>query len=153
MIESIAIRTADLVCAPVIAALHEVCFEDSWNAETVANLLAAFGGFGLIAIKGAEPIAFAIGRVAADESEILAIGVVPALRRIGIGGRLLGATLLNAGQFGARRVFLEVAEDNASARSFYAAHGFVSVGRRRGYYWRLGKKATDALILSRSLEP
>ena len=35
-----------------------------------------------------------------------------------------------------RRLYLEVAEDNESARRLYATYEFVQVGRRDGYYRR-----------------
>jgi len=50
---------------------------------------------------------------------------------------------------GVRAVFLEVAEDNGSARALYRRAGFRDVGRREGYY-PAGKGAA-ALILRRDL--
>jgi ribosomal-protein-alanine N-acetyltransferase len=44
-------------------------------------------------------------------------------------------------------MFLEVAADNAAARSLYAAAEFVEVGRRRRYY----AGGADALVLRRKL--
>jgi len=49
---------------------------------------------------------------------------------------------------GARRVFLEVAEDNWAARRLYAALGFAPVGRRRNYY-RRGQDFVAALTMRR----
>ena len=50
----------------------------------------------------------------------------------------------------ARKVFLEVAEDNAAARALYAKLGFQEIGRRRAYYKRPGG-AVDALTLGLEL--
>jgi ribosomal-protein-alanine N-acetyltransferase len=139
--------------APVIAALHERCFDEAWSAASIAGLLAMPGAFGLIALGSSGPAAFILCRVAADECEVLALGVVPADRRAGVAGALLDAALADAHGRGARRVFLEVAEDNRAARGLYSAHGFARVGRRAGYYG--GKAATSgaALILSKLLDP
>jgi ribosomal-protein-alanine N-acetyltransferase len=49
---------------------------------------------------------------------------------------------------GVRRVFLEVRESNAGARSFYARLEFAEAGRRRNYY---RDPMEDALLLSRTL--
>ncbi|MEO1469220.1 MAG: GNAT family N-acetyltransferase [Pseudomonadota bacterium] len=84
--------------------------------------------------------------LAADEAEILDLGVVPAARRRGLARALLDMALAEAARRGARTAFLEVAEDNAPARALYARAGFAEVGRRPAYYGR-----TDALVLRRPL--
>jgi GNAT superfamily N-acetyltransferase len=81
-------------------------------------------------------------------------------RRLRLRGRLLGLARslvetigAHAAAHGATRLFLEVAEDNAAARALYAAGGFVTVGRRRGYYARRLGPAVDALTMRRDLPP
>ena len=59
---------------------------------------------------------------------------------------------LKLGGVGARRVFLEVAEDNRAARGLYSAYGFAGVGRRAGYYGGTADTRADALILARDLD-
>ena len=49
---------------------------------------------------------------------------------------------------GATRMALEVAVDNAPAIALYRALGFVTVGRRKGYYARAGGGAIDAAIMA-----
>jgi ribosomal-protein-alanine N-acetyltransferase len=49
-----------------------------------------------------------------------------------------------------RRLFLEVAVDNAPAIGLYRAFGFTEEGRRRGYY-QGPNGAVDALILGRDV--
>jgi ribosomal-protein-alanine N-acetyltransferase len=66
---------------------------------------------------------------------------------------ILDAALAIAFGRGARRVFLEVAEDNRAARGLYSAQGFAGVGRRAGYYGAAAGTDSDALILSRLLSP
>jgi ribosomal-protein-alanine N-acetyltransferase len=80
-------------------------------------------------------------RVAADEAEILTIGVTA--RRRGIGRRLLAQAIASARAAGATAMFLEVAADNKAANALYAGAGFIQVGERRGYYPDGG----DALVL------
>jgi ribosomal-protein-alanine N-acetyltransferase len=136
---------------PVIAALHEQCFDEAWSAESITGLLAMLGTFGLIALGSVGPVGFILCRVAGDECEVLALGVIPADRRTGVAGAILDAALANASGRGARRVFLEVAEDNRAALGLYSAHGFAHVGRRAGYYGGAAGTKGDALILSRDL--
>ena len=50
---------------------------------------------------------------------------------------------------GARRMLLEVREDNTAARRLYAATGFTQIHRRENYYG----PDKDALVLARTLAP
>lgn len=97
------------------------------------------------------PTGFLLGRIVADEAEVLTLAVDPASRRRGIGARLVAAFLAEAAARGAGRAFLEVAADNAAARALYAAAGFAEVARRRGYYRDPAGGAVDALVLARDL--
>ena len=69
-------------------------------------------------------------------------------RRQGIGRALLQGALEYARARGVVRIFLEVAEGNAAALGLYAAFGFVSMGRRRGYYPDGGDALTMGLAIS-----
>jgi len=101
--------------------------------------------FGLIDPEGGMVLA----RVAADQAEILALAVIPAVRRQGRGAALLAAAEARAAAAGAAAMFLEVAEPNAPARSLYARAGYAPAGRRRAYY----PDGADALVLRKSLSP
>ena len=61
----------------------------------------------------------------------LGMGLLPAYRGRGIGGRLMGEAIAASRAFGFHRVQLVVFEHNARAQAFYAKFGFVSEGRRR----------------------
>lgn len=98
-----------------------------------------------------EPAGFLLARALAGESEILSLGVVAARRRHGTARALLRAAMIRAGQAGAARTLLEVAEDNMAARSLYAAEGFALVNRRPRYYRRPGAAAAAALVFAREL--
>ncbi len=133
--------------AAVLAALHALAFgpAERWGAEAFATQLGLPGVFGLILPNAG----LALARVAADEAEILTIGVVPAARRAGRGGALLRAAEARAAAAGARGMFLEVASDNEAARALYARAGYATVGRRPRYY----PNGSDALVLARPLIP
>ncbi len=95
--------------------------------------------------------AVALVSLAADEAELLEIGVAPAARGQGIGAGLLADAMDRAARLGARRMILEVAEDNRPARALYARAGFAEAGRRAAYYPRPGGARADALVLARPL--
>jgi len=50
-----------------------------------------------------------------------------------------------------KRLYLEVAEDNAVACALYRKLGFAETGRRKGYYARKGAAPVDALVLQRAV--
>ncbi len=130
--------------ASLLAALHAACFPEHarWDQPAMAALLAMPGCFAV-----ADPDGLILARVAADEAELLTVGVLPGARRRGVGRALLRAANREAARRGARRLFLEVAEGNAPARALYAQAGLVEVGRRRRYY----PDGDDALVLALTL--
>jgi [ribosomal protein S18]-alanine N-acetyltransferase len=118
-----------------------------WSAAEILQL--AKGGTRFwVAEEAGEVAGVSAARTVADEVEVLTLGVAPSSRRKGVGRSLMITALTEAGQAGARQVFLEVRESNQGARAFYAALGFSESGRRRAYY---RDPAEDALVLSRSV--
>lgn len=98
------------------------------------------------------PHAFALGRSAADEAELLTIAVAPEAQRRGTGRRLLDRLHARLAADGTRRIFLEVAETNAAARALYLKAGYAETGRRRGYYSE-ASPTIDAILMARALAP
>lgn len=142
----------------MIAALHAGCFDDSWNAYTVGQVMRMPGAFGYVAVlseaAGGEaelPVGFALASGAHDERELLSIGVLPDHRRSGIGRQMVQMIIDESIRRGAARLFLEVAEDNEGAQRLYRSLGFFAVGRRPGYYRRKTGPAVGALTLRLSL--
>lgn len=131
-----------------MAALHAraFTFPRSWDAAEIAAMLTTPGCFAVSAPDG-----FAIGRVVADEAELLTIAVEPDAQQQGAGTKLLAAFLERAMALGATRAFLEVAATNTAALALYRKAGFTEAGRRPGYYRPTGRPPIDALILEKSL--
>ena len=131
-----------------LARLHAAAFDRgaAWSAEAFAASIADPAVF----LCGGEA-GVALGRVAADEAELLTLAVHPEARRAGLGRRLLAAFERDAMVRGAARAFLEVAADNVAARALYAAAGYAEAGRRRGYYRDADGGRRDALVLAKPL--
>ena len=147
-----ALRQVGLFDAAVISLLHAECFDEArWDKRAVTEILALPGAYGFIALEHEAPAGFVLARVAADECEILSLGVRRASRQGGLGRELLRAALSVANTSKARAVYLEVAEDNAAARHLYEVEGFSAACRRRGDYRRAGSPEIAALVLSRDL--
>jgi ribosomal-protein-alanine N-acetyltransferase len=147
-------RRLDPVCGEAAAALaepvsrlHAICFpDDPWAPRAIAEIMAIAGFFGCILWECDDAAGLALAQGLGEECEVLALGVVPARRRRGLGSALLAALVDEARRRGARALFLEVADDNTAARRLYAARGFVQVGRRANYY-RRAAGLVDALVL------
>jgi len=134
--------------ADEMAALHRAAFTlpRPWDAAEIADLLAQPSCFALTRSGG-----FLIGRVVADEGELLTVAVDPATRRQGTGQALVSAFLERAANLGAANAFLEVAADNGAAIALYSGLGFAPAGRRKGYY-QGPAGPVDALIFSRTVD-
>lgn len=131
-----------------MAALHAAAFENSrpWSAQEFASLLQSAATFHV-----GDARAFALGRVIADEAELLTLATSPGARRRGLGKACVSAFLHAAHARGATTAFLEVAADNTAALALYRACGFDENGRRPGYYARKGAAPVDAILMRRAL--
>ena len=76
-----------------------------------------------------------------DVSQVMTIGVAPAMQREGIGSALLGALVERSRDLGATAVLLEVRVDNDPAVALYERFGFAMLDRRRRYYQPEGADA------------
>jgi ribosomal-protein-alanine N-acetyltransferase len=136
----------DVARSPVIAvrlglasdapSLHAILGESPeaaiWSEKSLGETLS--GGIGWVAEAQGGIAGFLVGRVAADEFEILNVAVKIALRRKGIATRLVSCATDHARASGARNAFLEVRASNAGAIGFYSRMRFLQCGRRPNYY-------------------
>lgn len=131
-----------------MARLHAAAFHETraWSETEFATLLDSGNAFHV-----GDARAFAIGRVIADEAELLTLATDPASRRRSLGKACLNAIVHEARNRGATTLFLEVASDNAAAVALYRSAGFKTTGRRRDYYKRHDGQAADALVMRLSL--
>jgi ribosomal-protein-alanine N-acetyltransferase len=136
------IRAATLDDTAQLARLQALCFAQAWDGKAMRGLMESPGILAFLAPRG-----LVMARVAADEAEILTVGVEPAARRAGLGAALVAQAAEAAQASGARTMFLEVATGNVAARALYGRLGFREAGRRKAYY----AASEDALILRADL--
>lgn len=121
--------------------LHRACFPNKpWSASDFADLKNS--GCDIIASKNG----FAVWRVVADEAEIITIGVHPDARKAGIASAMLAIIEADAKKHGAKKMFLEVAENNHPARVLYEHNGYIQIGMRPKYY-----DGVDAILMEKQL--
>ena len=137
--------------AAEIAHLHGQLFSPGWSEESVRSLLDHPGSTAFLAVLAGQPpttVGFVMAQLAADEAEILSIGVAPEWQRKGIGRRLVEGVARAVQRAEAKTLHLEVAADNDAAMELYRRAGFLGTGLRRGYYERPGSAPVDAVTLS-----
>lgn len=137
--------------ATAIAALHAASFRRGWSEDEVERMLVDRNVLGHRALIGRAMAGFILSRFAAGEAEILSVAVERRRRGRGLARRLLDLHMRRLAGLGVQAMFLEVEEDNLSARRLYTRAGFREVGRRQGYYPREGGAAASALVLRRDL--
>jgi len=140
-----------------IAAMHAQLFDPPWSQGEIRKMVLHPGSSALVC-KVREtadtvpcPAGFVLGQVAADEAEIITLGVLKQYQRCGLARKLVEALVRAVAKAGASRLFLEVADDNTAAIALYGSSGFVEVARRKEYYARTNAPAADAIVMSLAL--
>ena len=128
--------------APALIILKESPEASMWSRESLLESITQ-GNAWAAELDGALA-GFLIGRVAADEFEILNLAVGKASRRRGVATKLVRAAIEFAQTAGARQSYLEVRASNEGGTAFYTRIGFLVSGRRPNYY---RNPAEDAVLL------
>ncbi len=135
-----------------LARIHAQGFYRGWPREEFSGFLTEPTTPLYIACDAKRRLAgFALIRQAADEAELLTIAVDPKWRGKRVGRALLRAALDDLQLTPARRMFLEVDEQNVAAIRLYSGQGFATIGSRKGYYPRPDGSAATALVMARDL--
>lgn len=139
--------------ANVFSELHRSLFVPAWDRASFNALMDHTGSLALLAVAGSGeyPVGFVLSRIAADEAEILSVGVAKDWQRRGVATQLLSELEKLACARRVSRIFLEVATDNGPATQLYRAQGFSEVGRRPAYYDRPDGCRVDALIMAKAV--
>ena len=135
-----------------LARIHGQGFYRGWPSADFASFLDDRATPAYIACDARRRIAgFALIRTVADEAELLTIAVDPRWRGRGVGRALMDAAFADLMLSPARRMFLEVDEQNLAAIRLYQKLGFATISSRKGYYPRPDGSAATALVMARDL--
>ncbi|MFC5380115.1 GNAT family N-acetyltransferase [Aquipuribacter nitratireducens] len=138
----------------VAAAEPEAFGSDAWSREAVLAELAAPGRWYVRADDGDGHLQGYVGTAAhGADAELQTVAVLPAARGTGLGRRLLDEAVSAVTAAGARRLHLEVREDNGPALALYGGSGFRRTGRRPRYYApaRPDGERVAAVLMTRDL--
>ncbi|WP_372613916.1 GNAT family N-acetyltransferase [Aquicoccus sp.] len=131
-----------------LAEIHQRAFADQrgWRAHEFSELLSSDHVF-LTTTENA----FALGRVIADEAELLTLATDPGARRQGQARTCLKRFEDMARTRGATRTFLEVSAENTAAHRLYKTCGYILIARRSTYYSYQDGRHSDALIMEKRI--
>lgn len=116
--------------------LEEGSIEHPWTSEDLMKLATDQNKAGFAAEEDGNIIGYIGLSFILDEAEIGNLVVDKDFRRQGIGGSLIEEVKEFLKDQGIAKVFLEVAEDNESAKALYLKSGFNSFNIRKDYYGR-----------------
>src|SRR5512135_661165 len=129
-----------------VSAAHSILDESpeaaTWSREVL--LESASQGIAWAAELNGRVAGILVGRVAADEFEILNLAVGKGCRRRGVASQLVNAALEGSRAAGARQAYLEVRASNEGGIAFYSRMGFRVCARRPNYY---RNPVEDAVLL------
>ncbi len=125
-------------------------FGEAWTASQCAGLLPMPGVWLSLASADARPAGFALGRVVAEEAELLLLAVKASDQRKTVGKQLLERFIVDAAERGATKLHLEVRDGNPAVK-LYISFGFSEIGRRKNYYTGRDRQLYDAITLARAV--
>ena len=130
-----------------IEEIEQQCFSCPWTLDQLRSQLSDDRHVFLAAVAENGAVLGYVGMMfVLDEGYISNVAVAPNFRRQGVADTLISALMTRAEELALAFVTLEVRAGNEPAKSLYAKHGFVPVGRRKNYY-DLPKE--DAILMTR----
>jgi ribosomal-protein-alanine N-acetyltransferase len=125
-------RMTERDISAALAILEESPEAAIWSRASL--LESASNGAAWAAEMEGRVVGILLGRVAADEFEILNLAVSKVHRRRGIATKLASTALEYSRAAGAQQSYLEVRASNEGAIALYAKMGFRVCGHRPNYY-------------------
>lgn len=128
--------------------IERTASHDPWGERAILSQLSCPVGISLVCLEGDALLGSLYLSLCAPEGEVLALAVLPAHRRRGVGRLLLeeGMKMLKSG--GACVLYLDVRASNAPAFALYSSLGFRVCGQRRGFY---SAPKEDAILMEKEL--
>lgn len=118
----------------IICKIDEECFKNPWTWESMVFELSHPLSVSSVVWRDGRVAAFAVGRVIADEAEVMKIATREKYRRQGIAREMMSELLEKMRGRDAVTCYLEVASHNTAAIALYESFGFEKVSVRELYY-------------------
>ena len=117
-----------------ICKIDKQCFKTPWTRESMVFEITHPLSVSVVEQRDGKVAAFAVGRVIADEAEIMKIATLAEYRRQGIARMMMTELLDKMRGKGALTCYLEAASKNAAAIALYKSMGFEEISVREQYY-------------------
>lgn len=131
-----------------VAAIEEATFPNPWPLHSLEDQLLENPFCSSFVLEaGGQVAGYAYLWVVHEYAHLVNIAIAEELRGLGHGEKLLVHVLHYAKSSGARRVHLEVRENNEPAIALYKKYGFSALGRGENYY----TNGTAALFMEAEL--
>lgn len=121
-----------------------------WSGAEILKSLMNPRVFGFYAVVAQEKVGIIVGRLIAEEAEILTFGVLSHAQKRGVGRSLLDQFIAEVREKKGKFIFLEVAVNNLKAITLYESLGFVESSMRDSYYCVEGQRI-DAWLFKMDL--
>lgn len=132
---------------PEVASIEAALFSDAWSKRSLENTIYYRPDTSFVAELDGKIAGYMFFMAAADEGELLRIGVKPEYRRNGVGMELMHHMDSYVSENGIYSVWLEVREHNTPAQELYKKNSFEMQGYRKRYYHNPDE---DAVIMCRN---
>jgi ribosomal-protein-alanine N-acetyltransferase len=138
-------RETDLVD---VITIEKETFPDPWNYDAFKSDLTNELCWPIAALSDGMVVGYSVLYIVAGELQIGNFAISPSHRRKGIGKKMMDEIIKIAHERHCDSIYLEVRESNKAAQDLYASFGFVTVGRRVGYYRH---PRENAILMAREL--
>ncbi len=145
------IRAMQLADIGAVHAVEASAYAFPWSRGNFVDSLAAAYPAWVIEGPDGELLGYLVAMRGVEEMHLLNVTVAPRARGRGHARALIEGLLGRCRADGVPQLWLEVRAGNARAQAIYTRLGFVTTGRRRGYYPASFGRREDALVMSLAL--
>ena len=128
--------------------IEQEVFSTPWRRDDFTILLENPEAINLAALAAGRLVGYSCAWCVIESAELGNIAVAADSQGLGIGRRLLTATIRACRQKNSSSLFLEVRASNSRAIELYERYGFKTIGLRRNYY---SNPTESALIMKLEL--
>lgn len=126
-----------------VAAIEALCFSEPWSERSL-ELLLGESAVGFVCLLEGRVAAYGGMLLVPFEGQITNVATHPDFRRRGCARAVLEALSSLAWERGCEQIALEVRASNEAAIRMYTEVGFLTAGRRKGFY---RDPREDALVM------
>ena len=122
----------------LVLGIYQKIYSGRCDINALFYMMGKLTHVGFFGYSNNHLVGFISANYAADELDIIELGVISDFRRLGVAHKLIMHLQHYCIRQNIKKIFLEVAENNAPAIGLYEKTGFRKIGIRKNYYSRKG---------------